>query len=329
MPGSDQRLSTKTGLIKGSIVAAAMCSVIIGWGLLQSANYGREADNYRAEYAEYTNEKVTQACVGIATGERLKCVDEAFEAKREYEANQYDLEAQRKSALWAYIMGATAVVGMALSAVGVWLVKTTFEETRAGNVIARDAQRAWITLETEPILIRSRPEGGLYIRVNFTAKNVGQTAATDFEFVHSIIFHGDKERDESVDRRCVAQVEKWVTEIGDMSDSTLPPGAIEFSSIWQQYSARVINWFAQEPAGKESTEITLLSAVFYRTTSHPDQLQCSWRTWFLCTVSREGETVLRVPKQRDFTAASLRVEPFRTALVHSQRTANDGNRHRS
>jgi hypothetical protein len=138
MPRSDGDKSTQARLIRGGLIATIICVIIIGFGLFQSADYERQANNKRAEYSEYTYEKVAQSCIRIVPIERLKCVNEAFEAKRNYEANQYDLEAQRKSALWAYIMGAAAVIGMALSAVGVWLVKTTFDETRKANEIAID-----------------------------------------------------------------------------------------------------------------------------------------------------------------------------------------------
>jgi len=144
MARSNGGKQTQARLIKGGLIAAILCTVIIVLGLFQSAEYERQADNKRAEYAKCTGEKVAQTCIGIPPIERLRCVNDAFEAKRDYETNQYDLEAQRKSALWAYIMGAAAVIGMALSAVGVWLVKTTFDETRTANNIAIEVNRAWI-----------------------------------------------------------------------------------------------------------------------------------------------------------------------------------------
>lgn len=56
-------------------------------------------------------------------------------------------------------------------------------------------------------------------------------------------------------------------------------------------------------------------------------LQCSWRSWFLCTVGRNGVTVLRVPKNAVLRQDELCAEPFRTALVHSQRAASDDGSH--
>jgi hypothetical protein len=45
-------------------------------------------------------------------------------------------------------MAAAAVIGIALSAVGVWLVKTTFDETRKANEIASKSIRPWIIVES-------------------------------------------------------------------------------------------------------------------------------------------------------------------------------------
>ncbi len=127
---------SKTGLIRGLLVALVFCLLWIGYGLSESAKYQGQADDNSREYARYTGDKVAEACVRISPVEKVECLNEAIDAQRQYEANQQDLVAQKQSALWAYIMGAAAVIGMTLSAVGVWLVKATFDETRRGNEIA-------------------------------------------------------------------------------------------------------------------------------------------------------------------------------------------------
>jgi hypothetical protein len=67
------------------------------------------------------------------------CVDEARQAQRENEREEQDLAAQKVTAWWTKVMGLAALIGMALSAVGVWLVKTTFDETRRNNEISKYA----------------------------------------------------------------------------------------------------------------------------------------------------------------------------------------------
>jgi hypothetical protein len=140
MRGSWASIS-KNRLILVAITVITFCTVWIGYGLLESAKYEQQAKDKISEYTEYTRDKVTQACAGGDKLENIKCVTEAFEAKREYEYNQSDLVAQRQSALWAYIMAAAAVFGIALSAVGVFLVYTTFHETRKANQIATDTAK--------------------------------------------------------------------------------------------------------------------------------------------------------------------------------------------
>jgi hypothetical protein len=173
MRGSWANIS-KNRLIFVAIAVLTFCVVCIGfgYGLLESAKYERQANDKIGEYAEHTRDKVAQVCVGSAKIENIKCVTEAFEAKREYEYNQSDLVAQRQSALWAYIMAGAAVIGLALSAGGVWLVKTTFDETRTSNLIAEKFQRARI----EPVAkIIDSDHGTRVISIN--AKNIGGSVA--------------------------------------------------------------------------------------------------------------------------------------------------------
>lgn len=127
---------TKTGLIFGVIVSVVIAALIVGWGLAKSAEYQRKADYQTAEYAAYTYEKVGHECVGLTRVNQAECVAKATNERRANEREEQDLVAQRQSALWAYIMGAAAVIGMGLSVVGVVLVYTTFHETRKANEIA-------------------------------------------------------------------------------------------------------------------------------------------------------------------------------------------------
>lgn len=163
---------SKNRLIFFAISVLTFCTVWIGYGLLESAKYEQQAKDKIGEYAEHTGDKVAQACVGVAKIDNIKCVNEAFEAKRGYEYNQSDLVAQRQSALWAYIMAAAAVLGIALSAVGVWLVKTTFDETRKSNLIAEKFQRARI--ESVAKIVDS--DHGTRV-LSIHAKNIGGSVA--------------------------------------------------------------------------------------------------------------------------------------------------------
>jgi hypothetical protein len=201
MSGSNRVNVSKTGLIIGLLLALAICIGWIGYGLSKSAEYERQADNKRSEYSEYTRQKIADTCVGMPDLEAVKCRYDAFDAQREYNSNQSDLIAQRQSALWAYIMGAAAVIGMALSAVGVWLVKATFDATREANVIqktamknaeidAKEARNALVESDRAVIIIpnsiRGRQEIDDTVSLYFSVENNGRTAAKAFEIAFSL-----------------------------------------------------------------------------------------------------------------------------------------------
>lgn len=185
---------SKNRLIFVAISVLTFCTVWIGYGLLESAKYDQQAKDKLSEYTEYTRDKVAQACAGGDKSESIKCVTEAFEAKREYEYNQSDLVAQRQSALWAYIMAAAAVFGIALSAVGVWLVKTTFDETRKANEIAKASQRPWLSVQIIPKSIKMT-DNGYAIFVDVLATNIGQIAARNYA-IACHIFRVDRSLEE-------------------------------------------------------------------------------------------------------------------------------------
>lgn len=185
---------SKTGLILGLLLALAICVGWIGYGLSKSAEYERQADNQRSKYAEYTRNKIAETCVGISGIKLNKCRYDAFDAQREHANNQSDLVAQRKSALWAFIMGAAAVIGMALSAVGVWLVKATFDEAKISNqMIAAeainnttrfiDAQNANVMTQRAVLLIKHCQLSALPLNINngfmasFDVENIGKSTA--------------------------------------------------------------------------------------------------------------------------------------------------------
>lgn len=72
------------------------------------------------------------------------CVAKTRQTQNENTRNAEDLGAQKLSAWWAQVMAVAALIGMGLSAVGVWLVKTTFDEARKSNRIAiRNAMMAY------------------------------------------------------------------------------------------------------------------------------------------------------------------------------------------
>ena len=178
MPRSDWFKHPKVRLALGLLLAVLLCGGWISYGLLESANYERESAAKADNYARYTSDKVAESCVSISPLERVKCLQEAEDAKSEYEYNQADLVAQRQSALWAYIMAAAAIIGMGLSVIGVWLVWTTFRETKRSADSAGATYDAFVALERAIIKIHldgaGEQNGRLVIGVHVT--NIGKSS---------------------------------------------------------------------------------------------------------------------------------------------------------
>lgn len=184
MFGSDRDKRAKAGLIgAGLILALSSAGGLIAWGRLQSAEYERQAYAETRHYAENTNQQISETCLGLVTQEQLDCINEARNEQRNNERNEYDLVAQRQSALWAYVMALAAVIGMGLSVVGVFLVWITFRETRraadAGyeaNKIALATQRPWINFSINTWHF-SFKDGTARIHLLVEAKNEGSAPA--------------------------------------------------------------------------------------------------------------------------------------------------------
>jgi hypothetical protein len=184
---SDWGKRVKAGL-KFGLPIAILSLGFIAWGLSESAKYQGEANNHARQYAEHARDKVEQSCIGFAPLEKRECINEAREKQRAGERDEQDLVAQRQSALWAYIMGAAAVIGMGLSAVGVYLVWTTFAETRIANEIARegtklaqanlDMGRPFILFIGFESAMCANSQGDQYWTFIFKWKNFGQIPAS-------------------------------------------------------------------------------------------------------------------------------------------------------
>jgi hypothetical protein len=165
----------------------------------EAANKARiESDN--AEYA------IKWVCSSPLA--EKDCVAKTRQTENENARNAEDLGAQKLSAWWAQVMAVAALIGMALSAVGVWLVYTTFRETK------RSADLANSSLEYTKIVTQRQIEAFVYIGsatyhdkpseqffhdqefgiVTFTVQNFGKTMAYDVSLTMDVLapdFKGD------------------------------------------------------------------------------------------------------------------------------------------
>jgi hypothetical protein len=168
--GSNRGKHSKARLIALAFVAALILgAMFINSGLSRDAVYQGQANANTREYAAYTDQQIRQSCVRLIGDEKANCIAKYRQESRNNERNEQDLVAQRKSANWAYIMGAAAVVGMVLSVIGVVLVWTTFDETRRANLLSKDMQRGRIDIEFESGF---GAESGVAI-IKITAHNIG------------------------------------------------------------------------------------------------------------------------------------------------------------
>lgn len=179
MSGSDWGNTDKNRLIKACVIAFLFIAAFSAWGYCFQSGYYKQAAEKSAQYQRWADDEIRQRCGNRPDIFREKCERKANHTAHENKRNEYDLYAQRTSALWAGIMAIAALFGIGLSGVGVWLVKATFDETREGNKIAAASQRAWITVSIS--LTTSRiVSGQLQIRYRVEFRNTGNTAAQNF-----------------------------------------------------------------------------------------------------------------------------------------------------
>ncbi len=186
------RLKRPSAKLVGLVVALSLAGLSLGagvfFGLSQQTAYEQEARHRSAEYAKYARNKVADACVSVVSANQAVCKRQAETEyhlqKHDNDRNEYDLVAQRKSALWTAIMGIAALIGMGLSSVGVWLVWTTFRETRRTAEIADANYKAFTRFESAIIKVEFdgvpsffNDSGKRYIRFKIKCRNIGRSSA--------------------------------------------------------------------------------------------------------------------------------------------------------
>ena len=178
MPRGDWlKLSKAWRLALALAFAAAVAGASVGWGLWQQAEYERQAQHESAEHASYARDYIGNRCLALARLDKIDCATKARDEHRSYQRDEQDLVAQKTSALWTMIMGWAATFGMVLSAVGVYLVWTTFAETRRANQITLSEQRAWINIEVDEAKFTRQKAGDLCIVCKIMIVNIGRSPA--------------------------------------------------------------------------------------------------------------------------------------------------------
>jgi len=146
MSGSNWHDGLATKLIVGTVVVIIGAGTIL-WGVSEQAEYDWESNQRRSEYASDTYGPAYNACLVLPRERQPHCIAEAEDGYRDNQRDEQDLIAQQTTAIWTFLMGCAAIVGMMLSAVGVYLVYTTFQATQHANQLTKATQRAWMGLE--------------------------------------------------------------------------------------------------------------------------------------------------------------------------------------
>ena len=200
-----------------------------------------QATNQSAKHQRWAKNEIRAGCPSFSNLSKMECTYQASQSAQENERAEYDLYAQRTSALWAAIMAFAALLGIGLSGVGVFLVYTTFDATRKANEIAKKNVRPWVVVERFEIkrLLFENVEWrqGIFaiVEVEIQIKNIGQTPAYAFltsgettqdikeqiAKIYPVTFEGDclapnQKRSISIFR--MAELEKWTDNSNDDVD---------------------------------------------------------------------------------------------------------------
>lgn len=186
MPNSDWFKRHKDNLAKWllrvliTIVVLVVGGAAIVRGLAEQSEYEWAAYQRKAEYTTESYSPAYEACLSLSGPSQSDCITEANNEYRENDRKEQDLVAQQTTAVWTFLMGCAAIVGMMLSGLGVYLVWTTFAETRKANQIALNSAThefgASLIIQKANIQIESDA-----IEMHLTIVNVGRGSANDIE----------------------------------------------------------------------------------------------------------------------------------------------------
>ncbi len=211
MSGSDGSETAKTRLIPASITAFLIVLLFTGWGYWTQLGYHKQATDQSAQYERWAKNEVRFGCPSFRPLSKTECSYQAKQTAHENKRDEYDLYAQRTSALWAGIMAVAALVGIGLSGVGVYLVWTTFRETKRSSDLAKSS------LDYTKMITQRQVEAIVYFAaahyedkprrptatvrdigiIKFSLVNYGKTIAYDVEATIDVLapdFEGDGSR---------------------------------------------------------------------------------------------------------------------------------------
>lgn len=179
--------------LTGVLALVGAGTLFLSANSLQSA-YQEASQKHAKQYADQATVE-QKGCIALPVAKRANCKGEAQETARKGQRDEYDLEAQRVTATWTQHMGIAAMIGMAVSIIGVGLIWTTFHETRRANIIAGQALegqlRPWVDFEVENAGSLKLTDGCWEIIGKIEFNNIGVSPAVDLTYMATMIFGDD------------------------------------------------------------------------------------------------------------------------------------------
>jgi len=160
----------------------ALCAVILAHS--EQSRHHKTASVHAEQYRRDADKRISQTCISLTRQAKANCVNIAQEIDREGQRKEYDLYSQRSMAIWTIVMGYAAIFGVSLSGIGVYLIWTTFEETRKAATASSKSYDAFIAFENAGIDVRFS-EQPKFIKINdlwyvyfkILVRNVGRSPA--------------------------------------------------------------------------------------------------------------------------------------------------------
>lgn len=175
----DRSTFTALGLAAFVLLASIGSFLLYSRASALQTEYEISAQNGAKDYAKRSSEVIEGRCLPLAGEKEVDCINEERDIAREGYRKEYDLEAQRITAVWTAHMGIAAIIGMAASLIGVGLVWVTFRETRKAASVSEKTYKAFIAIESPRLVpafgaIERKTDGSVAFNLSFT--NIGKSS---------------------------------------------------------------------------------------------------------------------------------------------------------
>jgi len=324
MSGSDWRKFSKIiGLASAAFLVLALLYAVGYYVGVRSGYYEGQAERTAGQYRSDT-QRIVDNCFKLpARADVIQCVDEAAAASHENQRAEYDLNAQRDMADWAWwvmVVGALqffatiATLGFVKLTLDATLeaVKDTGEATgemRKANILTSELARPWVSIHCEVDNCKIF-DNSIFLDGRLIFENLGQSPAQGIQYAFETYINNDTFVDKLMDFFTMAR-----TASASGRDSIMPG---ERLVIYFRKDIQFSEFDVIDDDGVRGVQVLVGAVVIYKS----DRLHRSWpalRTSKCFFVMRRNPTG---GWDRGFSeyfneagADDLRTEPFRVGEV--------------